>query len=147
MSVLENVGQWVRGKFSKDPYIDGAPAEKIREAHGALKGLSQDERAHRIEHVNAYATYFYGEDAAPKEIQTQLRALQTRADNLKSVDAAREVLDRYGGPPTQATIDEALQRSEVERQRIRESAQQSETPKERDRENPERFQERQFMRP
>lgn len=147
MPVLEDVKHWVRAKFSKDPYIDGTPAEKIREAHSALKGLSQNERAHRIEHVTAYTKYFYGEDAAPKEIQSQLLALQTRADNLKSVDAAREVLDRYGGPPTQATITEALQRSEVERQRIRESAQQIEAPKERNQESAERFKERQFMHP
>ena len=51
----------------------------------------------------------------PKEIRDSLQQLDKRAERLSVVDAARDVVIKYGGPPSRATIAESLERSAQER--------------------------------
>lgn len=124
MPILDDVRRWVKDRTTRDEYIEGTPSEKIGQLYQNLSHMTPSERDKGVEHIKAYATYYYKghhNEPIPKEQIQQLYSLERRAHQLNDVDAARETLHRYGGPPTSDTIRESLERSETERQRMRES--------------------------
>jgi len=51
----------------------------------------------------------------PPEVRHELRSLHRQVEKLNTVDQAREVLQKYGGPPTKETVADSLERSVRER--------------------------------
>lgn len=133
MPLLDDVRRWAKDKFSQDEMIDGTPKEKLREAERALPQLSQSERTRTLEHVQAYATYYYEghqRERVPAEVRQELAKIEKQVERMNSVDAARETLHRYGGAPTMHTIAESLERSEKEREANRVAVKQPEAQRE-----------------
>lgn len=140
MPLLDDVRRWTKDRFTSDEFIDGTPKEKLREAERALTQLSQAERLRTMEHIRAYATYYYEghhRENIPADVRHELERLEKQAQRMNNVDQAREVLHRYGGAPTIHTIAESLERSQKEREATRiairpesqrEAMQESETP-------------------
>lgn len=122
--MFDNARRWVKDQISKpDELIEGTPQQKIREAHDTLQGLTPDERTRAVEHVQAYATYYHQgrhEEFVPPDTARAIYELQRYSERLTRVDAAREILERYGGAPSQRTLAEALDRSHKERERFSE---------------------------
>lgn len=123
MPIFDDVRRWVKDRFgSHDENINGTPHHWMRKAQEAFPEYSQAERQRNLEHLRAYATYYY-KDHVPAEIRQELTTMEHTAERLNAVDQARVVLEKYGGPPSRETIAESLERSMKERERMREALQ------------------------
>jgi hypothetical protein len=138
--MFDNARRWVKDQFSKpDELIEGTPQQKIRETHATLQGLTPDERTRAVEHVQAYATYYHQgrhNEFVPPDTAREIYNLQRYSERLTRVDAARGILERYGGAPSHRTLAEALDRSHKERAGIREKPAKREREKQAVRESP-----------
>jgi hypothetical protein len=125
MSFIDDTRRWLKDRLSaQDEYIDGTPREKIQTLKDALPGMSAAERVRNLEHVRAYTTNYHlsrHNEAVPRETVQELYQIQRTAEKLSAVDHARSVMDRYGGPPSLQTINDALERSQKERESQREA--------------------------
>lgn len=93
------------------------PKESIAAVESDLARLTPTERSKLIEHVKAYANLYYQgrhNVAVPEDVRARVGALERRAVRLNTVDAAREIVAKYGGPPTRQTVIESLERSQKE---------------------------------
>jgi hypothetical protein len=120
MGMLDNARRWMNDRTTSDENIQGTPKEKIRELSEALPRLTAEERSRSLEHVKAYTDYYYAghqREQVPPEIRQQVNAIHKEANRLAVVDQAREVLQKYGGPPTRETLVNSLERSSHQRER------------------------------
>jgi hypothetical protein len=81
MPIFDDVRRWAKDKLSNDEYIDGTPKEKFQQLQGVLPQLSQGERTQNIEHVRAYATYYY-EGRHNEAVPTEIRSNSYRYNNV-----------------------------------------------------------------
>jgi hypothetical protein len=123
-SIFDNARRWVNDRLAKpDELIEGTPQQKIRETYETLQGLTPAERTRAVEHVQAYATYYHQgrhNEFVPADTAREIFEMQRYSERLTRVDAARGILERYGGAPSQRTLAEALDRSHKEREGIKE---------------------------
>src|SRR4051794_33155582 len=120
MPVIDNARRWLRDRTTTDENINGRPQDKIRALYDALVHLTPEERNRNLEHIKAYSDYYFQghqREQVPAEIKQSYIALSKEASRLNTVDQAREVLFKYGGPPTRETIENSLERSVQQREK------------------------------
>jgi uncharacterized protein YdiU (UPF0061 family) len=120
MALVEEARRWVKDQFVQDENVNGRPQGKIRELSDALVHLTPAERKRNVEHLKAYVDYYYQghhNEAVPAEIRQQLGRLDRQVERLNTVDQARQILQKYGGPPTKETVAESLERSARQREK------------------------------
>jgi hypothetical protein len=120
MGMLDDARRWVTDRLSHDEYINGTPKEHMRTVDESLSQLSPNERLRNVAHVRAYSEYYYQgrhRESVPAEVRQQFAEMDRRIERLNAVDAARETLTGYGGPPSRDTVAESIDRSIKERQR------------------------------
>ena len=118
MALVDHARRWVKDRMTQDENINGKPRDKIRNLSDAVHHMTPTERKRNLEHVNAYVEYYYQghhKEAVPHEVRNELRSLNRQVERLNTVDQAREVLQKYGGPPTKETVADSLERSVRER--------------------------------
>lgn len=115
--MLAETKRWIVDRFSQDEDITVHPKKSLAAVETDLARLSPAERNRLIEHVKAYADLYYQgrhNVAVPEDVRARLGALERRAVRLNTVDAASEIVAKYGGPPTRETVIESLERSQKE---------------------------------
>jgi hypothetical protein len=119
MPLLDNMRRWIKDQREHDEQITIRPSKSLDVIEQNLLEMNAAERNRSVEHIKAYADLYYQgrhNEAVPVEIRERVHNLETRAIRLNTVDAAREVVAKYGGPPTEATVQESLERSYKERE-------------------------------
>lgn len=122
MPMLDEARRRIRDYFSHDEQITVRPAIAIQEIAANLSSMTAKERSRNVEHIKAYADLYYQgrhNENVPGDVREQLRFLERRTERLNTVDAARAIVEMYGGPPSRETVIESLERSEKERSRDR----------------------------
>ena len=115
---LEVVGRRIRDAMRRDDELRERPEKTLARLNEAVDKLTPADRSSQLEHLRAARdVYFIGRHnmQPPYEFRVALAALEKRVERLNTVERAREVLVRFGGPPTKETIQEALDRSASER--------------------------------
>ena len=120
MAIADEIKRWTKDRFSQDENITTTPTKALRSVEENFSEFSSTERRRNIEHLKAYADLYYQgrhNTDVPKELRDSLQQLDKRAERLNAVDTAREVVAKFGGPPSPRTVEESLQRSLQERNR------------------------------
>jgi hypothetical protein len=118
MALVEETRRWVKDRLVEDENVNGRPHAKIRELSDALVHLTPGERKRNVEHLKAYVDYYYQghhNEAVPVAVRHELGRIDRQIERLNTVDQARHILQKYGGPPTKETVAESLQRSALQR--------------------------------
>jgi hypothetical protein len=115
MGRFADTRRWIKDQFYRnDEDIQGSPKPALQFAQRNLLQMSAEERSQTVQHLNSYARLYYNgrhNERIPHEVERGLISIERRADRLNAVDQAREVVKKYGGPPTKETILDSLHRS------------------------------------
>lgn len=120
MAISDELKRWTKDRFSRDENITVTPAKALKSVDEILSELSSTERRRNIEHLKAYADLYYQgrhNMDLPKDVRDNITQLEKRAERLNVVDIAKDLVTKYGGPPSRQTIAESLERSAQERGR------------------------------
>jgi len=118
MALTNSAGRWVKDRLSNDPDIKETPERGAKRLAEAIEQLSAEERQKNLQHLRAYSDLYYQgrhNMAVPKEMTEELKRLEERAQRLNTVDRARTVVQQFGGPPSEESLKEALERSQRQR--------------------------------
>jgi len=121
MALTDSAGRWVKDRLSDDPDIKETPEKSAKRLAGAIEKLSAEERQKNLQHLRAYSDLYYQgrhNMAVPKEMTEELKRLEERAQRLNTVDRARGVVQQFGGPPSEQSLNEALERSQAQRVQV-----------------------------
>lgn len=120
MPLLDDARRWMKDRLTTDEMIHGTPKQHMAMLEDHLVNLTPAERLKEIDRLKAYTTYYYQghhNESTPADFRQQMRTMDQRVERLNAVDAARETLQKYGGPPSRETIAESLDRSFREREK------------------------------
>lgn len=120
MPLLDEARRRIRDYFSYDEEISVRPSQALRDIEPNLGNMTATERTRAVEHIKAYSDLYYQgrhNERVPEDVSIRLRNLEHHAERLNTVDAARQIVKAYGGPPTRETVLDALDRSYKERHR------------------------------
>ena len=121
MALTDSAGRWMKDRLSDDPDIKETPEKSAKRLAGAIEKLSAEERQKNLQHLRAYSDLYYQgrhNMAVPKEMTEELKRLEERAQRLNTVDRARAVVQQFGGPPSEQSLHEALERSQLQRAQV-----------------------------
>ncbi len=119
MAATDDLKRWFKDQVSRDPDLAETPGTIAAKLAPVMDQLSSEERRNNLAHLRAYSDLYYQgrhNMAVPKEMTDQIRQLEQRAQRLETVDQAREIVQSFGGPPSERTIAESLERSRLARQ-------------------------------
>jgi hypothetical protein len=130
MGMRDNARRNLRDWTTSDENIIGKPGErvgaferspeyKISKLSQALPKMTSEERAKNLQDLRTYIDYYHivhqGEKQVPIEMNRAFREIAEKSNRLTLVENARLALELRGGPPTNRTIQESLERSAAQR--------------------------------
>lgn len=109
---------WLRFKdqfYGNDERVGDNPNSLIKKAERESARMSPDERQKSLEHIAAgLDTYYIGRhrmEHPPSDVIKDYQKLSQRVATLNRLNAAEQVLAKYGGPPTSKTLENSIERS------------------------------------
>jgi|SRR6185437_152609 len=118
MPLSDDVRRWIKDQTVREDQTLMRPSKALSLVEKNIKGMTAAERVGQIEQIKAGAVVYHEgrhDEKIPDKTVARINKLEARVTRLNNVDAAWEVLKKYGGPTTKETVQAALERSQKER--------------------------------